>query len=438
MMIVEEARNNNSLLSLVFFITFVSLVLFDMTVYKYIWGIESIARFFNFLTLLFFSILALISIIVRNESKSVWIYIIIPALLIFIATFINITRALLYDPSVTSFYGILLPTVALLSCPFLIKSGILTSKIIFKYYYAAMITIVSLSIIEYLLVFSGKITPSLIMTSGGSFLATNFSILYDLEDNIYNTTDLDVRFYASIIETGSLAMLILPALIYAVLKNLKVGALILLIGFIGTQSLGGFASLALFLGMLPFLLINISQFKLSSKMALFLFLYITLGILFSGIAFTYLLDLFDNKFAQTGGALGPTSGSTRLDNITLLFGNLPSILVDNPLGYSLSTNSNDIFKDNFYGFNVGLGITIYNGGFLAFIGYSILSLTYVYIAIKTFFMKNITIDNAIASSLIIVLFPFFFQRGAIFETAILVLLVSPFVIQSLKNNHFKL
>ena len=210
-MIVEEARNNNSLLSLVFFITFVSLVLFDMTVYKYIWGIESIARFFNFLTLLFFSILALISIIVRNESKSVWIYIIIPALLIFIATFINITRALLYDPSVTSFYGILLPTVALLSCPFLIKSGILTSKIIFKYYYAAMITIVSLSIIEYLLVFSGKITPSLIMTSGGSFLATNFSILYDLEDNIYNTTDLDVRFYASIIETGSLAMLILPA-----------------------------------------------------------------------------------------------------------------------------------------------------------------------------------------------------------------------------------
>tara|TARA_B100000768_G_scaffold100252_2_gene93326 strand:- start:6512 stop:7825 length:1314 start_codon:yes stop_codon:yes gene_type:complete len=436
-MSIEEARNNNSLLSLVFFVAFVSLVLFDMTVYKYIWGVESIARVFNFLTLFFFTILAFISIIIRNEAKPVWIYIIIPSLLIFIATFTNITRSLISDPSVISFYGALLPIVALLSSPYLVKSGVLTSKLIFKYYYIALVSIVSLSITEYLLVFSGIITPSAIMTSGGSFVATNFSILYDLEDNIYNTTDLDVRFYASIIETGSLAMLILPALIYAVLKNLKLGALILLISFIGTQSLGGFLSLALFLGILPFLIINLSQFKLSSKMVLFLFLYITLGILFAGLAFTYLLDLFDNKFAQTGGALGPTSGSTRLDNITLLFGNLPSILIDNPLGYSLSTDSNDIFKNNFYGFNVGLGIAIFNGGFLAFIGYSILSLTYVYIAIKTFFMKNITTDNAIASSSIIVLFPFFFQRGAIFETTILVLLVSPFVIQSLKNNHLK-
>lgn len=430
---INLKKKNIGLLDIFFIFTFISLVLFDMTVYKFIWGIESIARLFNFFTLISLSLFAFVSLTYLKESKPIWIFILIPGLLVFLSIFINITRGVMFDPSTISFYGALLPMVALIASPFLIKHGALNSNNIFKYYYLAMLLIVSISLLEYLFVFLGFMTPNLILTSGGPFMATNFSILFDLEDNIHNTTDFDIRFYAAIIENGSLAMLILPALIYSFFKKLKVGFLILLIGFVATQSLGGFLSLSLFLIMLPFLIIKISKGGLNLNTLLFIVLYILLGVVMTAYGIDYLLESYNNKFAD-GGVVGSTSGSTRIDNITILFGNLPSILIDNPMGYTLNTNSNEVLSGDFYGLNVGLGIAIYKGGFLAFLGYIILSLTYLFISLKDFFRRNADIDSVIASSSIIVLFPFFLQRGAIFETSVLILLVTPFVIQSLKKS----
>ena len=431
---INLKKKNTGLLDIFFIFTFISLVLFDMTVYKFIWGIESIARLFNFFTLISLLLFAFVSLTYQKESKPIWIFILIPGLLVFLSIFINITRGVMFDPSTISFYGGLLPMVALLASPFLIKHGALNSNNIFKYYYLAMLLIVSISLLEYLFVFLGFITPNLILTSGGPFMATNFSILFDLEDNIYNTTDFDIRFYAAIIENGSLAMLILPALIYSFFKKLKVGFLILLIGFFATQSLGGFLSLSLFLIMLPFLIIKNNKGGSNLNLLLFIVFYILIGVVMTALGIDYLQESYNNKFAATGGAVGPTSGSTRIDNITILFGNLPSILIDNPMGYTLNTNSNEVLGGDFYGLNVGLGVAIYKGGFLAFLGYIILSLTYLFISLKNFFRRNADIDSVIASSSIIVLFPFFLQRGAIFETSVLILLVTPFVIQSLKKS----
>ena len=54
------------------------------------------------------------------------------------------------------------------------------------------------------------------------------------------------------------------------------------------------------------------------------------------------------------------------------------------MGYTLNTNSNEVLGGDFYGLNVGLGIAIFKGGFLAFLGYIILSLTYLFISLKDF------------------------------------------------------
>ncbi len=424
---------NQYFLNTIFLILFVSLIIFDLTVYKFIWGIEAIARIGNLVTLLFFTIFSIICIVTMKIYSKQWIFIIFPAFLMFISTFINVTRFAYQDTSIISFYGTLLPIVTLLSVPFLVKLKVLDTKKIFSYYYITMLLIVSISLVEYLLIFSGFIVPSLITTSGGNFMAANFSILFDLEDNIYNETDFSLSFYASILESGSLAMLILPALIYALFNKYYLGFLILFIGLIATNSLGGFISLGIFALIYPYLETRIIANKFSTTKSFIIFIYIILIIISLNFIVGYLIDFYNSKFAT--GPLGDsaTSGSTRIDNIVILFSNLPSILIENPLGYALSADSNNIFKDGFYGFNVGLGISIYNGGFLSFIGYIMLTLTFVTASLRTLLRKNLKRESVIAAASLLVLFPFFVQRGSIFETSILILLTTPFVVDFLSQ-----
>ena len=426
---------NQNFLNIIFLILFVSLVIFDLTVYKFIWGIEAIARIGNLVTLLFFTIFSLICIVTMKIYSKQWIFIIFPAFLMFISTFINVTRFAYQDTSIISFYGTLLPIVTLLSVPFLVKLKVLDTKKIFSYYYMTMLLIVSISLVEYLLIFSGFIVPSLINTSGGNFMAANFSILFDLEDNIYNETDFSLSFYASILESGSLAMLILPALIYAFFNKYYLGFLILFIALIATNSLGGFISLGIFALIYPYLETRIIANKFSTTKSFMIFIYIILIFISFSFIVGYLIDIYNSKFAIVGPSIGDsaTSGSTRIDNIVILFSDLPSILIENPLGYALSADSNSIFMDGFYGFNVGLGISIYNGGFLSFIGYIMLTLTYVTASLRTLLRKNLQRESVIAAASLLVLFPFFVQRGSIFETSILILLTSPFVVEFLSQ-----
>ncbi len=427
----QRDKNNLNFFSFLFLMLFISLVLFDLTVYKFIWGIEGIARVANLFTLVFFGVFSLISILSMKLPIKIWLFIILPSFLIFLSTFINISIYAFQDASIISFYGSLLPVLALLSTPFLIKIGILSTRKIFSYYYLTILLIVSISLVEYFLVFTGYIIPTLIQTSGGDFVAANFSILFDLEDNIYNDTDFSVNFYASIIESGSLAMLILPAIIYALFMKYYKGLIILLIGFFATNSLGGFMSLALFAVIFPFVDSRFLNTKRSTSKSLFQFFYILLLLGSSVFIIDFLIDSYNQKFAVVGLGINDaaTSGTTRINNIVMLFSNLPTILLENPMGYTLSTSSDVIFKDNFYGFNVGLGIAIYNGGFLAFIGYVILSLTFIYVALKAIFSKKLKKEGVIAASSILILIPFFVQRGAIFETSILVLLTTPFIVE---------
>ena len=433
--LTRQANNNLNFFSFIFLILFTSLILFDLTVYKFIWGIESIARAANLFVLAFFAIFSSISILYMKLSIRIWSFIVLPSLLIFLSTFVNISRYAFQDASIVSFYGALLPIVALMAAPFLVKIGVLKTSKIFFYYYLAMLFIVSISLIEYILVFTGYVTPSLIQTSGGDFVATNFSILFDLEDNIYNENDFSINFYASIIESGSLAMLILPAMIYALFMKYYKGLIILLIGLLATNSLGGFISLALFAIIYPYVDSRFLNHNKSTSKSLFYFFYILLLLCISFFVADYLIDYYNQKFLVVGIGYNDaaTSGSTRINNITMLFGNLPSILIENPLGYPLSSSSDEIFKDNFYGFNVGLGIAIYNGGFLSFVGYVILTLTFIFTSIKALLKKNLKKEEVIAASSILILIPFFIQRGAIFETSILVLMTAPFVIEYLNN-----
>ncbi len=428
---------NQNLLNVTFLIVFVLLVVFDLTVYKFIWGIEAISRIANLFILILFTVFSAICISTMKMPIKIWIFIIFPALLMFFSTFINVSRFAYQDTSIISFYGTLLPIVSLLSVPFLMKLNVINTEKIYSYYYKAILIIVSISLIEYSLIFTGYLTPTLITTSGGNFLAANFSILFDLEDNIFNETDFSLNFYAAIIESGTLAMLILPALIYAIYKKLFIGFLILLLSIFATNSLGGFMSLAVFALIYPYIETRLVQQKPKTGKSIFIFIYILVLISLSGIVISFLIDYYNTKFLTAGPTTSEaTSGSTRINNIIMLFSNLPTILIENPIGYTLSTDSNKILSGSFYGFNIGLGISIYNGGFLSLLGYVMLTLTFVTASIRTLVRKNIDINKIIASTSLLVLFPFFVQRGSVFETSILILLTTPFVVEFLKGEDY--
>ena len=75
---------------------FVTIVLFQITVYKNIWGMEYFSRLLNIAFCVVFSAYALYAIVLKSIkiNKNVFIFYIIPGLLVYVGYFINITITL--------------------------------------------------------------------------------------------------------------------------------------------------------------------------------------------------------------------------------------------------------------------------------------------------------------------------------------------------------
>ena len=246
---VSDKIYYNSLTTLIFFI---GTILFSLTMYRFIWSLETLSRLVNS-SLLVFGFLYFIFNCSRNKYYyKLWTNIIIPAFLIVIGLTLNILISARSDIKILSSLCSVLPWVILLMLPDIYRQKQIDVIKLWKYSYYFMVVATSLGILDYVVIFVfGGDEVSIINTSYGVFLAGKFSIFHMLIDGTAN-----YRFYSCFAEPGSLAMLLLPFIAYATYKKKYVGLIILLTGFVLTNSLGGFIS-----GLIMFIIMSFMRLR---------------------------------------------------------------------------------------------------------------------------------------------------------------------------------
>ena len=397
---------------IVFLVIFVGIALVQFTELRYIWGIKDISMFYNICFILILSLYIVFNICVQRFSNNVWVYYILPGLLVFIGYFANITINVLRDQSLAIYFGSLIPWLTYLSVPFLLKDNIINTKNLLRYYYYLTLLITTFGIFEYFLYFNGFINLQVLNHPNGVFLSGWFSILHMLENGVGH-----YRFYASIGEAGNLAMILIPSLIYSIVYKRYLGGSILSLGIYLTDSLGALISITI--GVFLLLILLYRKYKYSI-FTLILSIVLILSVIVINLGNIYYM--YEHKY---------DSRKVREAQIVNTISNLPSMLVNNPLGFDFSTNYSENTNKHYYGANFMPLNSFYGGGLSALIGYLIIITVFFFTSLSCFYRKKISREDIIFSVSIIVLLPFIVQRSAILETSMLILVLSPFVIKSL-------
>lgn len=402
--------NDNSWLVLfAFFVT----IIFQITAYKFIWGVEWFSRLLNIYTLVIFSGYSLYTLIKFKFNKNIVNFYIIPGLLVFIGFFINLSYSTISNINIINQFGLLIPWATYLAIPGILKFEKLDLSFLWRYFNYFMFVTVSFSIVEYFALFSGVITPKTIMTSGGPFVAGYFSVLFAIE-----TGELHYRFYSSFLEPGSMAMFLLPAMAYAYLRRKYFFLAIYFIAMYLSDSLGGFIGVVILMPLLAYI-----RFRNSS----ILFFVITSFILIITITFfsENLLEQYENK------------NNSRIEREVSTLGmleNLTGLMHKYPFGLPLTESTEQSSKNaDYYGGTFSLGNAFNLGGILSFFGYLTVLIVSLWYALASLFRKGLSLDEETAVVSIIVLLPFIFQRTVVWDSSIYALLFAPFVIKFLQG-----
>lgn len=406
----HKLANNNSWLVLY---AFVITVFFQITAYKFIWGIEWVSRALNIVAIIIFSLYAIYTLSRFKFDNNVIKFYIFPGLMIYIGFFINISIGSVLNINVISQYGLLVPWAIYLAIPSLVNFGKLDVSSLWRYFHYFMLATVSISIIEYYLLFSGLIVSRQIFTSGGPFFASYFSMLYAIE-----TGDLHYRLYASFMEPGSLAMFLLPAMAYAFFFRKYFSLVIYAIAMYLSDSLGGFVGVAMLIPLLIYF-----RYR-EARVLAFVLTFLTLFFVINFFA--------DNLFEQY-----ENKGNSKIDREVSYLGlieNLPSLLLNYPFGLPLTESTNQAQEnDAYHGGNFTPGNAFNLGGILSFLGYLAVLFVSLWYAIATLFRKGLSLDEQAAVVSILVLMPFIFQRTVVWDYSIFALMFAPFVIGYLRR-----
>lgn len=389
-----------------------SIFLFQLTEFKFIWGIPFISRIVNFLMLAILLGMGLYTIVFHRFSMKSFVLFLLPSLLIMIGLLVNITLNVLRDSGLVGYYWLLLPWTAILCIPILLKSGSLDPTQLWEHFYYFLLISVSLSLVEYLLVFFYSYPLNVAVFPQGSFLVGKFTLFHMLQDVTPHE-----RFYASFGEPGSLAMWLLPVMAYALYKKRYFSLIIFLPAFYFTYSLGGIMSLVLMGCLLPIFL-----FKRRLSKVLFV-----TGIVVGGlIAGAMIYEEFSKTYEERGN-----SAKTREDNFLNTLILLPEAALNNPLGLdlALTTEKNENNKW-FFGSNFSPGYAFISGGVFGLLGYCWFLIVSMGISIKVLFFSKQDKMFKVIGVLILVLFPFIFQRTTIWESPLFALMYLPFLIKS--------
>tara|TARA_R110001583_G_scaffold169781_1_gene322981 strand:- start:18108 stop:19355 length:1248 start_codon:yes stop_codon:yes gene_type:complete len=379
-------------------ILMLAILIFQVSVLPDTLNMKLLARVANALILVMLLIWVFLTVN-RKQSALMWSFFTLPCFLVLAGFSINFLMAL--SPETLGQAGKFIPWLSLLVIPFVRKANV---EIFWDYFYKFMFVSISISIIEYVAVFSGYLTPVVIETDRGVFYKGIFSIFHYLEGGI-----VYYRFYGIFAEPGTTAMFVLPALVYAVIFKKYIAALVFVVAMILTDSLGGVVSLLVTL-FLFFLWKTAGRTKASfwSRCVVF----ILMPILFLMVA-DNLTEQYEHK---------QLSASLREDNVSNFIENIGEIIVANPFGFVLKGKSMSELADENEGF-LGSNFTFYTafvlGGVLSFVGYTIFFFLNIYLCTK-FYLKGFSSDKILACAMISLpgLLLFCFQRTTILETAL--------------------
>ena len=393
-------------------------ILFQLTVLKHIWAIEGLSRIFNSAALLLMIVYATHSILILRFSKNIWFFYILPGFLVFAGMFLNFSLNSVTNIDVINYFGLLLPWSIYLAMPALLKRNACDSEILWRYFYYFMLVAVSLGVLEYFLVFSGKFSMHAISTPNGKFLAGRFSILHLLIDG-----SAYYKFYACFPEPGTLAMFLLPAIAYAYFKKNYIGLIVFIIGLYLTDSLGGKIGAAMLIPLLLFVSANKRRLPLFIPVFILIFASSVLVISFMD----HVILVYEHKYSSAVVHL-------REDSLKYTLTNLPSLLVNNPIGFELAEGSAAASKsEDYYGSNFIPGNALQMGGVSAFLGYLLVLLVSLLVAFLSIVRKNLLFEEKVVFTSLIVLFPFIFQRIVVWDSAIFALLFAPSIIRFLQS-----
>lgn len=387
-------------------------ILFQLTELKSIWGISDLGRIINLLMLSFFLIIGFISFFKISYTKDAWLTIIIPSFLVVFGMLFNITKNVFTNTSLLSYYGLILPWGALLASPVLVKFGYIKVDVLWKHFYYFMIISISLSLLEYLFVFSSLYSIKSITIPNGVFLIGKFTLFHMLEDESPHE-----RFYASFSEPGTLAMYLLPVILYSLLNKKYISLIVFLIAFYFTYSLGGYISLII----LFFIFVYIKTKKTNRL------LFLTLAAAMITLVGLFVADTLKQQYEEKG-----ESADTRKRSVSQTFVNLSDAIISYPLGFNLKNTTYEYERDSLYfGSNFSIGYSYVLGGILAFVGY-----LWVVIFSFLYAIKNILlIDNDkykhkyLIGVSILVLIPFIVQRTTIWDSVLFALLFSGVLVE---------
>ena len=407
----SSAENSHFVLT-IFWIT----ILFQLTTLKYIWDIEGLSRFFNLAALLIVSVYAAYSVISHQFNKNIWQFYILPGSLVFIGMLLNITLNSINNYNLISYFGLTIPWAVYLAMPFLLKKNAHAGETLWHYFYYFMLVTVFLGLLDYFLTFSGLSSLRIIATPYGEFLAGRFSILHLLGDGSAHN-----RFHACFAEPGTLAMFLLPVIVYAYYKKRYIGLAIFMVGFYLSYSLGGMISFALIIPLVLFISTNKRRIPLVIPAFIVIIVSAVIVITFMG-DFTVAYDEKDS------------SRTDRTDNFWGVINNLPTMLVNNPIGVKLAEDTaSNIKNENYYGSNFTPGNALQMGGIMAFLGYLVVLLVSLVVALLSIIRKSIPLEEKIVFCSLIVLFPFIFQRTTVWDSAIFAFLFAPSIIRFLQS-----
>ena len=390
-------------------------ILFQLTVLKHIWAIEGLSRFFNLAALLLMIMYTTHSMFSLRFNKNIWVFYILPGFLVFAGIFINFTLNSITNLNTISYFGLLLPWATYLAMPALLKTNVYDSETLWRYFYYFMLTAVFLGLAEYFLVFSGVSSPRMVSIPYGNFLAGSVSLFHILEDG-----SPYYRFYACFGEPGSLAMFLIPVIAYAYFYKKYVGLSIFIFALHLSDSLGGLIAVAMIIPLFVFVSINKRKMPLAIST-------VVLILVSSVIAINYMDDFA--SFYEKKDA----SATIRKDNAMNTIINLPSLIVNNPIGFKLSEGTASANKSKYYyGSNFTPGNALQMGGISAFLGYLVILLVSLVAAISRIIRKNISLEEKVVFTSLIVLLPFIVQRSTVWDSAIFAFLFAPSIINFLQ------
>lgn len=391
-------------------------ILFQLTTLKHIWAIADISRIINSAALIFLITYVFYVMISLRYNKNVWFYYIIPGLLVYVGFSVNFSVNTISNFKLINYFGLLFPWATFLIMPALLKKMEYDCEKLWRYFYYFMLAASSLGILEYFLFFSDMVSMRIISTPNGDFYAGRFSMLHLLSDGSAHS-----RFYACFGEPGNLAMFLLPAMLYAYYYKKYIGLAIFILAFYLADSLGGYISFSMMFFLLIFLAIN--------KRKISMVIPFSVVILISSVfAMSYMDDLTVAYESKTNSSI------LRVNNIKNTMINLPDMLADNPIGFELTEGTSSTSKNpHYYGSSFAISNSIHMGGISAFLGYSIILLVSLVVAFTSITRKNLSVEEKVVFTSLIVLFPFIFQRSNVWDSAMFAFLFSPFIIRYLQS-----